>query len=50
VRVLGSEESGSGLGLAIARTASLALGGKIELGARADHRSGLRFVYRQSAT
>ena len=47
VRVLGSQESGSGLGLAIARTASQALGGRIELGKRTDHRTGLRFVYRQ---
>jgi len=50
VRVLGSQESGSGLGLAIARTAAHALGGAITLGKRHDHRSGLRFVYRQSAT
>jgi hypothetical protein len=47
VRVLGSQESGSGLGRAIARTASQALGGRIELGMRADHRTGSRFVYRQ---
>ena len=47
VRVLGSEESGSGLGLAIARTAALALGGRIELGERNDRHSGLRFTYRQ---
>jgi signal transduction histidine kinase len=49
VRVLGSQESGSGLGLAIARTAAQVLGGTIELGRRSDHRSGLRFVYRQAA-
>jgi two-component system OmpR family sensor kinase len=48
-RVLGSQESGSGLGLAIARTAALALGGRIVLGGRADHRPGLRFAYRQTA-
>lgn len=47
VRVLGSNESGSGLGLAIARTAAQALGGRIELGERSDHHSGLRFTYRQ---
>jgi two-component system OmpR family sensor kinase len=47
VRVLGSHESGSGLGLAIARVASQALGGRIELGQRTDHRTGLRFIYRQ---
>jgi two-component system OmpR family sensor kinase len=49
VRILGGDESGSGLGLAIARTASQALGGRIELRRRLDHRSGLRFVYRQPA-
>ena len=49
VRVLGSKESGSGLGLAIARMASQALGGSITLGKRGDHRTGLRFVYRQPA-
>ena len=49
VRVLGSEEPGSGLGLAIARSAAQALGGRIELGQRIDHRSGLRFTYRQAA-
>ena len=48
VRVLGNQESGSGLGLAIARTAALALGGRIELGRRTDRRSGLRFVYLQA--
>ncbi len=49
LRVLGSKESGSGLGLAIARTASDALGGVITLGKRRDHRTGLRFIYRQAA-
>ena len=48
-RVLGNQESGSGLGLAIARTASQALGGRIELGERTDRRSGLRFTYRQAS-
>jgi signal transduction histidine kinase len=48
VRVLGHQETGSGLGLAIARTASQVLGGRIELGQRADHRTGLRFSYRQA--
>ncbi|MDB6000529.1 MAG: integral rane sensor signal transduction histidine kinase [Rhizobacter sp.] len=48
VRVLGSNESGSGLGLAIARAAAQALGGSIELAERNDHRTGLRFVYRQA--
>lgn len=48
VRVLGNQEAGSGLGLAIARSAALALGGRIELGTRIDGRSGLRFVYRQA--
>lgn len=48
-RLLGGQEAGSGLGLAIARTASQALGGRIELGERADHRSGLRFTYRQAS-
>ncbi|MBS0445168.1 MAG: HAMP domain-containing histidine kinase [Proteobacteria bacterium] len=48
VRILGTGEAGSGLGLAIARSASQALGGRIELGARRDHRAGLRFSYRQA--
>lgn len=49
VRVLGSQESGSGLGLAIARSAAQALGGDIQLASRRDRRSGLRFIYRQTA-
>ena len=46
-RILGSEQSGNGLGLAIVRSASLALGGEVELTGRLDGRPGLRFVYRQ---
>jgi two-component system OmpR family sensor kinase len=46
-RVLGSQQAGSGLGLAIVRSAAQALGGQVELGQRADGRSGLRFTYRQ---
>jgi two-component system OmpR family sensor kinase len=48
-RLLGSQEAGSGLGLAIARTASQALGGRIELSQRTDQRSGLRFTYSQAS-
>ena len=47
VRVLGTQQTGSGLGLAIARTAANALGGRIELGSRADRGKGLRFTYWQ---
>jgi two-component system OmpR family sensor kinase len=50
VRLLGRQEPGSGLGLAIANAAAQALGGRIQLGERADGRSGLRFVYRQACT
>jgi two-component system OmpR family sensor kinase len=46
-RILGSQQTGSGLGLAIVRSAATALGGSVELGARRDGRSGLRFTYRQ---
>lgn len=47
VRLLGHTQTGSGLGLAIVRKAAQRLGGHIELGARTDRRSGLRFAYRQ---
>ena len=46
-RILGSQQAGSGLGLAIVRSAAQALGGRVELGARRDGRSGLRVTYRQ---
>lgn len=46
-RILGSHQPGSGLGLAIVRSAAQALGGRIQLGERADGRSGLRFTYTQ---
>ena len=47
-RILGSQQTGSGLGLAIVRSAAQALGGRVELGTRADGRSGLRVTYRQN--
>ena len=49
VRVLGTQEPGSGLGLAIVRAAADAMSGTVELSARRDRASGLRFSYRQAA-
>ena len=49
VRVLGTQESGSGLGLAIVRAAAEAMNGTVELSARPNRLSGLRFTYRQAA-
>jgi two-component system OmpR family sensor kinase len=46
-RILGTQQTGSGLGLAIVRSAAQALGGRVELDARGDGRSGLRVTYRQ---